>query len=501
MTKRLLALILIAMFCFSAILMTACNGGGDDASQTGQSTADVSENENGEKPFPLEKKNWGGETVTIIAYNGRTYSTAIVPDEASDEPVVNAFYKRNAFIEQEYGIKFNLEVVEGWYSNGITQLRNDIDANLGEIQASCLAVNVTAPLGVGGYLYDISSIDNGYIHYEEPWWDQSLNRDLSIDNNIWFLAGDALVADDESTWAIYFNKDLVQSYQLEDPFDLVRSDEWTVDKMHEMVKSVQLMHGSAMSFDPAVGDVWGMVAQSYDCYAFMLGAAEPMVDAKGDTPVFRVMEEENISTFTAVMDLLLEDQYVGVSDFYDKGNYNYDNERAIFYNGNALFMPNQIWFVSSQELRNAEIHYGILPMPKRNEHQDEYSTSVSVYWCEVFAIPTSNVEKLDVTCYALEAMAYYGRKMVTPEYYDRTLKYKRFQDDDSTDMLEIIFSNRTYDLAGVFNFGEGTGSGALYFYTDLLGSHSYEIASHWESKQTAFENDLEDLITAAIENN
>ena len=63
-------------------------------------------------------------------------------------------------------------------------------------------------------------------------------------------------------------------------------------------------------------------------------------------------------------------------------------------------------------------------MPKLDENQEEYATSCTVYWATFFSIPTSNVEKLDATCYLLEAMAYYGQEMCTYEYYDKTLKLK-----------------------------------------------------------------------------
>ena len=492
MAKKLLAILLTALFCVSALLLTACN---DPVGEGSADESAVSEGEDQKKGFLPEKKDWGGETVSILLTGNSTYSTSAIPDEASDEPVVNAFYKRNALIEQEFGIKLNAVIGEN-YNECVNILRNDIDSGLGEIQASSIALTYIAPLGVDGMLYDFSEIENGYIHYNEEWWDQTALRDLSINNRIWFLTGDAMVADDESTWAMYFNKDIINNYRLDNPFDLVRSGDWTLDKFYEMACSVQTMNGSKMSYDPAVGDVWGAVVQSYDFFMFMLGAEEPMIDATGDVPAFRVDEQENISTFKQIMDYMLDDQHIGVADFNGHWSTVYATERQIFCNGNALFMPSAISFVSSQQLRTAEIHYGLLPMPKRNGNQDDYSTSVTVYWCEVFSIPTSNIEKLDVTCYALEAMAYYGKEMVTPEYYDRTLKYKRFQDDDSTDMLDLIFRNRTYDLAGIFDFGsvDGNAQGSLYFYTSLLGLKSDDIMSRWEAVKDGFQLALEDLI-------
>ena len=165
-------------------------------------------------------------------------------------------------------------------------------------------------------------------------------------------------------------------------------------------------------------------------------------------------------------------------------------------------MPSSISSVSGTKMREAEIHYGILPMPMSSTLQEDYTTSLNVYWAQVLSIPISNVDNLDATCYAMELMAYYGMEKVTPEYYSRTLQYKRFEDAESGEMLDLIFRNRTYDLAAIFDFGtvDSNGAGTLYFYSALLGQKdSYNFASMWESKQSLFTEALNKLIERVTE--
>ncbi len=269
--------------------------------------------------------------------------------------------------------------------------------------------------------------------------------------------------------------------------------------MYEMAKKVHKMNGSTMSYDPAVGDVWGIVAQSYDSYMFMAGAGQPLVDNSGDKPVFRIMTERNISVFQKLHSILHDKENVGIADFFGRWDSGvYGQETSIFCNGNALFMPGSISFVSDDKMKNAEIEYGILPMPKADTTQEDYTTSETVYWCGVLSVPNFVTgDELEASCFALEAMAYYGKEMVTPEYYERTLTYKRFKDDDSRDMLDLIFRNRTYDLGTVFDFTTGSagdGSGSLYFYTSLLSDESGNIASLYEQKQQSFGAALQNLI-------
>ena len=488
MLKRIMAMLLVVLFAFTACFLTACND--KDNESSGADVSGLADD------FPLEYKNWGGVDITILTHNLQSWAVSeVAPEELNDEPVNDAFFQRNAKIKEAFGINIVCDYV-GDQAEGVDMVRLSCQSGLDEYQAAVFALISISALGVEGLLYDVSTIPNGYIQYNEEWWDQTAIRDMTINNKIFFLLGDAIVLDDLATWAIYFNKGLVQSYGLENPYDLVREKSWTIDKMHEMAKRVHHMHGSKMSFDPEVGDVWGVVAQSYDYYALMLGCGQAMVDMSGDVPTMRIDEEENVQAFMDVNELLLDSDNVGVADFFggwDSGVYG--QESAIFAAGHALFMPGTISSVFGDTMKNADIKYGIIPMPMRNSGtQEEYTTSVSVYTCPAISIPTSNVEKLDATCYALEAMAFYGKKIVTPEYYDRTLSYKRFKDDESLEMLDLIFRNRTYDLGAIFDFKSGGGSGMLQFYTSLLMSKSNGIMSAYESKKDSFQGGIDALI-------
>ena len=471
------------------LVLASCNGGEDDSKAQVSVDGDTA-------GFLPESKHWGGETVNILTYakDSYTFSDAeIDPEELIDEPVNDAFYERNALILEKYGIDIVGCFPESG-ENDIAMLRNDMTSGLNEYDVICASIAYVAPLATEGLLYDFNDIGNGYIHTEKEWWDQTLVRDTAINGNIYFISGDAIVLDDEATWAIFFNKDLVSTYNLDDPYQIVRDGNWNFDTMHELIQKVDLMHGSTKSYDPAVGDQWGMVVQSYDFLLFMQGAGQTLVDNTGETPKFRIDDQRNIQVFTKFTNMVYDEQNVGIADRMGYWADMYVNEGKIFENGNALFMPNSISIVNGEGLRNAEIHYGLLPMPKADELQDEYTTSVNVYRYPVFAIPTSNVTKLDATCYALEAMAYYGKQLVTEEYYDRTLTYKRFQDDDSREILDLIFRNRSYDLGTIFNFNNGGGDGSLYFYTKLIGQLSTDIVSTYEAQKDNYNAGLSEFI-------
>ena len=490
MLKKIACLLLGLLFVASSLLLVGCK---DD----GETSSTVSTEISGAE-FLTEEKNWGGETVTIVTQKKdiTKYSHCQIDAEATEgEPVNDAFFERNALINEKYGIDIVAVYPEG-DENTVTMLRDDMTSGLNDYDAIVCPLYELAPLGIEDLLVDFKSIDNGYIHINEAWWDQKLIEDLNINGHVYFLSGDALVDDDEATWAMYFNKDLIQSHGLEDPFVVVRENRWTLDKMYEMLQNVSLTNGATKSYDPEVGDQWGMVMQSYDYYIFMQSCDQTLVDNTGDKPVMRIDSERNIQVYEKLANIILDGQNVGVADFFgawDSGVYG--QEGKIFANGNALFMPQSILAAGGTGLREAEIHYGIIPMPKADDLQEKYTTGVNVYRYCAFGIPKTNTAKLDVTCYAMEAMAYYGKLRVTPEYYDRTLSLKRFDDDDSSEMLELIFSNRTSDMGAVFNFNAGVeGQGMLYFYASLLGQKTNNLMSTFESKKGVYQTGIDNLI-------
>ena len=499
MLKKLLCLLLCFILASSVLVLTSCEDSGADASDG--NNGDQSQAETGiHGGFIPDEKNWGGVDVNILTYDmDYEFSTCqVATEEVTGEPINDAFFERNAIIQDRFGIN----IVAHYAAEGedfIQVLRDDMTSGLNEYDALVSQIVYATPLASEGNLLDFNSISNGYIQLDKEWWDQTLQRDISLNGKNFFITGDALVEDDQSTWAIYFNKDLIQTHNLESPYDLVKEDRWNLDTMHEMLKKVSKTNGSQKSYDPKVGDQWGMVAQSYDYYQFMQGCGQRLIDNTGEKPVIRIDDQRNLEVYFNLAEIIFDFENVGVADHHgpwDSGVYGQRTE--IFANGNALFMPSSITTVGEEMIRKAEIRYGILPMPKADELQDEYTTAVNVYHYSVFCIPKTNVEKLDVTCYALEAMAYYGKQLVTPEYYDRTLTYKRFTDDESAEMLDLIFRNRTYDMGAVFDFTNGAaGSGTLYFYTTLLGQKDNKganIMSLLESKRPVFQAGIDQLV-------
>ncbi|MFA7098877.1 MAG: hypothetical protein WC143_02215 [Eubacteriales bacterium] len=510
--KKLIALMLVA---FMVILTLAACGGGNEgeskASEESSNGGPVTSNGSEETSEPSEQlllpdKNWNTELIMLVPNPNYYCEHEFWWDEAEEDVVVTAVIERTRLMQDKYGINLNMI-----YSTGIGSSKAEVEKSIsGGLELDIVADGAMymAESTLNGWYLDLYEINgevnggNGYLNFDASWWDQTAIRDLSMGNKLFFLTGDICVTDDESTWAMFFNKGMITEFGLENPYALVEDGEWTLDKLHEMAKEVVLKHGDKMSFEPADEDRWGMVSQTYDGLMFMLGCGQSMVHKDNDDlPVIRIMENANVNAWNKVFNIMTDGDHVGVADFF--GHYTsgvYGKATQIFANGNALFMPQAISSATGSTLLEAEVDYGIIPMPKFDVNQDDYTASGTVYWLKVVGVPITNDQNLDATLFFLEAMAYHGQKIITPAYYEMVLKGQKLKDEESERMLDLIFRNRTYDMSTVYNFGVGNDV-MIQFYTSLLGQRpENKISTVYEQKQSIYETAIENAIDAFLNN-
>jgi hypothetical protein len=95
----------------------------------------------------------------------------------------------------------------------------------------------------------------------------------------------------------------------------------------------------------------------------------------------------------------------------------------------------------------------------------------------------------------IEAMAAKSVGTVTEAYYDKALTYKYMRDEESAQMLDIILSNRLFDLAYSYNWG------SLYSsLQNLILTGKDTVSSTWDKKLSAAEKAMQKTIDAYKEN-
>ena len=508
-TVRLICAFLLLIIAVS--VLAGC--GGDNA--TGDISLSTDKNDNQDTPntdkneaFRLPAENFDNTIISVLSYKQEgsfEYQTfEIAPTAINTDPVNDIAYDRAELIKQNYGIVLEQYLVDT-KNDVVDTVREMVETGLDSHQIVVAPLHYLAKLVGDGAYYDLGNTGNDYIDLSRPYWDQKINQQLSVFGKHFFVNGDAIVSDDEATWAVFFNKTIASDFKVAEEFgvnsiyELVDSGDWTIDTMYEMAKMVVTDdQGDGMIWSATSKDIWGINAQAYDGYTFTVAAGYTMTELDNEgKPMVTLDQEAAVNAYGKIHEILNDKTVVALAEVNGKNSTNrYAEIVEIFANGGALFMPEKIGTVSNSVMRSANIKYGLLPMPKIDKEQEKYTSTITVWWCSAMAIPVSNVDKLSATCYAMEALAYYGQEMVTPEYYSRTLKNKRFEDDESEEMLDLIFRNRTYDIGIVLNLGNDM----LGFYDSILISGNNTLISSYEAKRDAYQDAIDDFADMFLDN-
>ena len=447
--KKLITLCLVLLFCLSTIL--GCVPSESTSETSGASSG------SGELVPHLEKRDLDGFVLTFFTYeNPDLYNVEqLNTDEQDSEPVNSAFYKRNREIEAEYNCKIQVMIGNSWleFPQQVRQLVNVGDDSFNVLVETLINTAMYSQEEMLTSLFDLS---NSHLNLEGEWWDQGLIDQCSINNKLDFITGDLAVTDNDSTYAILFNKDIATENNLESPYELVKQNKWTFDKMVEMAKAVVREDGDSQ-MTVTGNDVWGMIALPQSVMAFLSGfGSVGATKDKDDLPILEVKNTDFVNGYQKIYSFLCDETVTAMDRYY----YSWDDPDLIivhnnFPSGKSLFTAiSTIGYISSPEMRDSEVNYGILPYPKLNEQQAEYLSPMSVYGNGFFSIPNSvQASEHENITYILEAMSYLGKEKVLDEYYQRTLKRKRANDTESAEMLDIIFKNRIYDLSVIFGWG------------------------------------------------
>lgn len=159
-----------------------------------------------------------------------------------------------------------------------------------------------------------------------------------------------------------------------------------------------------------------------------------------------------------------------------------------------IFMENRMLFniavVSNiSMLRDMEYEYGVLPLPKADDKQERYVTPFQTTNGVGYVVPTTSDAELDGLL--LEAMASASSDTLMPAYYEVSLQRKYVRDDESAEMLDLLFSTRTVDISSAFNWGKCNSTVPAMFKKD-----SNTIASDIVNIKTQLEADMKKALEA-----
>jgi hypothetical protein len=189
------------------------------------------------------------------------------------------------------------------------------------------------------------------------------------------------------------------------------------------------------------GDVFGCTFTNPSVYFDGLagGANLTFIGVKEDGTYCWALENERTMLFVDKCKRLLHaDNNCGLSvgDIY-----------GLLRNDHVLFTVGML--DGTEQLRDMENDYGIIPMPKLDTSQAQYTT-YSHNGFSVFALPVT-CSKADSVGIFLEAMCAESYRSVIPAYYEIALKVKYARDAEAMEMLDLCTGGLVYDFGYLYS--------------------------------------------------
>ena len=263
------------------------------------------------------------------------------------------------------------------------------------------------------------------------------------------------VNDDLNTFNIYFNKKMFENYQFEetygmDLYDMVENGKWTFNTMYDMAKVVA-SHPDGVIGTPGntADDIYGFGYIQDASVAFLnaFGVFIAQVDPATGNPKFTLSNGDNVTKMQKLLEVF-SDTDTSIN-FHIRSENATVEETQTFLDGRELFCVGGLYYAS--EMRKSETAFGILPFPKYDEEQTEYSSPVVGTALTVSAVPTTN-QRLENTGILMEYYSYCGYYTLRPALYDTVLNGQLVRDAESQDMLDVIFQTLCYDTGLIFNY-------------------------------------------------
>lgn len=470
--KSVLALMLAMLFVLSCFVACTDSSGSDETTAATGGATSSGNNDGTQAPDEDETKSdeeikkdaiaatkeelgtidFGKKTLSILtgsSFKGETYAEegVVDADGGSSQLINDAVLVRNKRMEEECNLTFESLVVADGEMTG--KINTESMSPTGDFQFINYRISEAATQAVAGRLHDWVSMG---IDLDKPWWDSG-TADFSLLGKVFFMCGDVNYTDDQVTYVLIFNKQMQQQYSesIPNPYQTVKDWEWTLEYFNNIIQGISSESSGDGVWDE--NDTYGFVTTWEYGNTFFIGSDLRYI--KND----RTMERPELA-LDSMMDKALLVLDLAKSIFNDnnatfmsqpgeeaKGLSCFKSGRAMFYSEVASYLP--------QLNKDMDAEFGILPVPKYDKAQEYYRTwTFSSGGCLSLtsAITDADAEMIGKL---VQYYAILSTEEVKPVFYDVMLTTQSVRDDESGEMLDLIFANRVYDMGFYFdaNFG------------------------------------------------
>ena len=438
MKRKICLLLAVLMILSVTAIFASCDKSNGDPSATTVTTSPQGDggDPNAKLYEDLPTGSYEGYNFTFLNNESNYAITTIVPEDTTDT-VNAAIFARNSFVKEKLGIEMT-EIRQG-YNEVKSTMQSLTSSGDFEYDAVYNEVHLQTPLAQAGTYLQIADYEE-YLNLSKPWWFTDATDSIAIDGNSYELFGDLQLMYYDSIWGITFNQqDLIDNKQTF-PYDLVRSGDWTLAELEKILKATYQKPGS---------EHYGMVSHK-DFISAMISASDFVVVSQDEDDVLKVFEDEDrfVEVYTEIMSIFfasngpekmnaIKPDYKSQAHLSGSFSTMTEGFQQQFTLGKSTFMAGTIGDI--RQVRGSEFSYGIIPLPKFDTDQEQYVSWI-YQGAASLGIPATN-PNVEQTCVILENLAAYSFKLVKSEYYDVVVQGRTVRDNDSIEMLDIIFGH------------------------------------------------------------
>lgn len=486
-TSLILALLLFAALVFSAASCAKGGGGGDGTTEPVASSAPVADGTEGAETEEITtdllahvNQKYDGELNVLYwedAENQEYFSEGQNGAEVND-----AIFRRNASVEERLGIKLKFTPTLG-NSSKAKDFLSFVQANYkaGDVKFDAMSAH-SRSIGLCAYNGLTQNMDGlGALDPSKPWWPKLLTNTCRINGQLHFLSGDISTNMLYMMYTVFCNKDLLDDLRKTDPFDLVKSGEWTIDKLAEYCRDV---YTDEDNDGKTVTDRFGIVTSKLHCDAFLYGSGIVGVENNNGTLVLSdSFTGDKMITLIDKIFALLTDSRDGIID---------SGYKSIFRDGRSLFVVDRADIAINDLSEKKFETMTILPVPKFDADQNDYLTAIGNPF-SLYAIP-ANAEDPEMSATFFECMAGQSYIDVTPVIFEISMKTRYASGGNDAYSYDLIRAGAVYDPSRIFwKVFSDAGKAPDTLFQDQLASGSSGWSKTVKGNQRAIENTIKKI--------
>ena len=491
--KKCISLSLALILAALSLLSCSDNGGEETKSASSETVQQSASNTESESETEAEKTvtDTVREKYSSYSYDGYEYKVLapgpnahfaynevgtdvneVWVEESDGTPLNDAIFARNLATEDLLGIKVtpifadNDEIIRNQVQTEVTAGTTDYDTVLNRM-------DYIGPQAESGLYLNLMD----HLDTSNPWWDKNIVETFTMFNSkLYWITGDINVFDDFAVEVLFTNKSILEQNGFELPYKDVLEGKWTIDRMYQIAKACEKDldgDGKMTVGKDVIGHIEGNDHIKHWIYA--MGEKSCDIDKDGNLEV-NILTESHISAIDTLFSYMVEKQMTYTGAWQD------------FLKGGIVFCCAMLGPINS--LREMEDDFGVIPMAKKNEEQENYGHYVSNGWTTAYAVPMTNKDP-DRTGIILEVLCGFSTDTVRSALYDVLFAAKLVRDTESVEMLNIIFDTKSYDWAVDFSWGGNFAN----LYNGIYNSKNNTYVSGATKSQKIINKMLDKVIT------